>query len=1122
MENFEATKNTDIKKSKTLTENPEYFGAYLNMARLNIFKINNHLASKFGYSSLNDEGEIPNSFLVQKITKNQNHIFSQLKKFMPIARVFDEESLPKFEQENIKNLKGKDINKLSENLAIIFKELNEFRNDYTHYYSIKTGTNRKMKISNQLSTFLEENFIRAIHYTKDRFRDVYTEDDFSIASKTTLFDKENIITQDGIVFLISIFLDRENAFQFINKIKYLKGTQNKTFTAKREVLSAFCIKLPHEKFISENSIQAFSLELINELSKCPKTLYAVITEDEKKVFQPILGNEELENIHSNSIPETINDYEAYIESITKRVRNKNRFSYFAMRFLDEKEVFKKIRFQINLGKIIIAEYEKMLDGKQEQRKVIEEAKAFGRLQDFKVSEESILNKINTSSQTEFEQFSPHYNFDDKTGKIGINITKEDTAKFINRPKSEKKIASYLKQPQVDAFLSIHELPKIILLEYLEKGKTETLISNFIDANNSKIMNIEFIEMIKTKLSHLTVFNKRSQGRKQKTAYYNETLKDLHQRKTELNHVLNEYGLNDKQIPSKILNYWLKINEVQEKTVISDRIKLMKRECIDRLRAVKKGRAPKIGEMATFLAKDIVDMIIDENKKQKVTSFYYDKIQECLALYTDDEMKTKLVTLFNELLLNEKGGHPFLKKIDFSSLKYTSEIYINYLQEKGQKLVPVFNYKSNKYSEKDQSWLQTNFYTPEWNEKAGKNLTVVRIPDDVSKLPYSIRQLKKEKKSFETWLAYVSKGKENNDRRKPIDLPTNLFDDTIKKLLSIELKKHNIPINKEANYNELLKLWWEKCRMDGTQSFYNAQREYTFEEQKLNFHINTKEKFEHYYKNGFLNNIYRIKKIKRNEEKKTNKKLPEITITDVEKSIRNKIGQTEKKIRLLQEEDRLLILMFEQLIDKKDLEPKLKNIEILLNETLSIKEKITGNLVFDNSGEIIEKEKIQISRYISENRKRKDFSVLKKYVHDRRLPELFEYFDNENIPIESLKTELDSYNKAKETVFELIFELEKTIITKDKESIETLHELESKECNVFHRPYLNWLLSQDIITKDDYVFMNMVRKSFSHNQFPHKKTMEIHIHNWNEDKYASQIVNKYKDLVEKTIISTLKK
>lgn len=1120
-----------MRNEKTLENSPQYFGAYLNMARHNVFLINNHLAKKFEINQLVEEGNIPSSFLTDKTNKKfknkQNHIFSNLKRFMPIVKVFDDESLPKFEKDNLKKFIGKDFNKLTDTLKIVFNEINDFRNDYTHYYSISTETNRKVKISEELKVFLDDNFARAIEYTKGRFSTVYNYDDFEVALKTRLVNGDNTITQDGLVFLTSIFLDRENAFQFVNKITGLKGTQNKSFTAKREVLSAFCVKLPNEKFVSENNIQAFSLELINELNKCPKTLYNVISEEDKKKFHPILGTEEIANIIENSVPETIDDYEDYIESITKKVRNENRFGYFALKFLDDKNVFKNLRFQIDLGKLVLAEYTKPLNGIDEERRVVENVKAFGRLQDFRNDEENILRKINRSqAKPYFEQFAPHYNFDNN--KIGITIfnenavTKESFAVFTTRGNSEKKVKENLKQPEVTAFLSTNELAKVILLEYLEKGKAEQLINDFIATNDTKLFNLEFIESIKTKLYDLDEFYKRSQGRKNIHAYYvNDSrgnkrkdegkIKNLEDRKAKLNTILSEHSLNDKRIPTRILDYWLNIVDVQDKNVFSDRIKLMKRDCIDKLKDLKKGNAPKIGEMATFLAKDIIDMVIDPKKKQKITSFYYDKIQQCLALYADQDKKNLLLSIIKELDFNGNGGHPFLEKIAFYKLKYTEDIYKLYLEEKGQKL-------SGRY---DNSWLQTNFYRLEMNEKVGKDQTVVKMPNDKSKIPYSIIQFDKQKNSFEDWFKNITKGKEVNDRKKSIDLPTNLFDNCLKQLLQDKLKTAKVVFTDNDNYSKLFKIWWTKCRADDTQTFYKAKRCYTFEENELVFEMNTQEKFKNYCTDAFVNQVYKVKQDRRIIEQRENRRLPNIDKKQVTKSIPQRIGSIEKEIRILQEEDMLSLLMFEQLIEAET-NLKLKEIDKLLNETIEIKEKITGKLSFNEQGENIVhiNTKLEITRYLTENRKRKEYSVLKKYIHDRRLPELFEYFDAENIPLEQLKIELDSYNKAKETVFDLVFKLEKAIINKDRKGV--LEQIENPTGHIQHKPYLKWLVVNDIITNDDFVFMNMVRKTFSHNQYAQKTTMELFMKNWNENKFALQIIETYKLKIDEILANILAK
>jgi hypothetical protein len=703
-----------------------------------------------------------------------------------------------------------------------------------------------------------------------------------------------------------------------------------------------------------------------------------------------------------------------------------------------------------------------------------------------------LTKIHTGeNKTYFEQFAPHYNFDNN--KIGIS-RKEDSAKFISK-KTDKKVKFNLLQPLPEAFLSINELPKILLLEYLEQGKTEQLINDFIEINKSKILNKEFIELIKSKLTDLNTFNKRSRGKKEKSAYKKETLNHLLGRKEKLNQILAEYNLNVKQIPTRILDYWLNIVDVQEKTAISDRIKLMKRDCMDRIKAMEKGKAPKIGEMATFLAKDIVDMLISEGKKKKITSFYYDKMQECLALFADKEKKELFISICNELKLNEPDGHPFLKKINLKDFSYTSDLYKVYLEEK-------------------ELYIENNFYKKEWNKNAKKKLTIVLLPPDKldkSKLPFTFRQLEKEKSSFDKWLEYVTKGKETTDKKKPVDLPTNLFDDTLIELLKKELSNYNIKFKDRANYNELFKIWWKEYRKDDIQEFYSAEREYTFEDEKLNFKINTQPKFKNYYIH-FAQNVFNKKQALRNEERKTNRNLPPIQSYLVIKTIRNKIGNTEKEIRMLQEEDRLMLLMFEQLT-KENMNLKLEKVNELLNESIEIKEKIPGELSFDDSG------KKTITRNIVETRKRKEYSVLQKYIYDRRLPELFEYFPETDIPIEKIKTELDAYNKAKDIVFDLIFKLEEAIIKKDETGIKELNKDENGNIqtgNIQHKPYLYWLLKNDLITEKEFTFMNMVRNTFSHNQFPQKKTMELFITKWNENKFAEQIVEIYTQIINKII------
>lgn len=1127
-----------MQKIRTLKDDPQYIGAFLNMARLNIFNISNHLSKELKISKhtdewhLKEEALISSSFLTNKELKkvNWNLVHSVLSRFMPIVKVFDFESLPKAEQKaetesGHKNY-GKQFDKMSDALKVIFKELNEFRNDYTHFYYTENGVERKLIISNTLAEFLNINFKRAIAYTKERFKDVYTDADFDLADKIKLFTPEHMITQEGIVFLTAMFLEREHAFQFIGKIKGLKGTQYKSFLATREALMAYCVRLPHVKFVSDDAKQALSLDIINELNRCPATLFDVITESEKEDFRPKLDEAKIKSIIENSTNEDVLDYDEYIQAITKRIRHTNRFPFYAMKFIDETEMFDKIRFQIDLGKIVIDEYQKQLLGADETRIVIDNAKAFGRLQHL-IDEETVLNKINQHEiKTYFEQFAPHYNADNN--KIGIRFN-EGCSVFI-RNENGKKVSNKLMHVLPDAFLSLHELPKIILLDYLKKGAPEEVINDFIKINNSKLFNRQFIEEIKEKLSYLDVFYKKSQGRKQKKAYLDKWKNDLLNRKQKLNEILKEHNLNDKQIPGRILDYWLNIKDVDESHAVSDRIKLMKRDCMDRLKAIKKwkeqgkGKVPKVGEMASFIAKDIVDMIIDKDKKTKLTSFYYDKIQECLALYNVSEKRQLFLDICSnkELdLFNTSKGHPFLKNINPELIKYPSDFYEKYLKEKACKMVAVTNHKTGRTSEKDQSWLAANFYKIEWNDKISKNMTVVKLPADKSKIPFTLCQLEKPISTFDEWFIYITKGKSNTDKKKPIDLPTDIFDIELKIVLEQKLNEANISYHKDSNYNQLFKLWWTECRKDAIQEYYKAEREYVIYDEVVRFTIDSKDNFADYYHDALNKAFNRLSK-ERYEKRKYDRRLPDIDRKQVEKVFKSTIGNTEKEIRLLQEEDRIMVLMLEKLLKSDvDLQLKLSNINELLNESITIKQLLPGKLSFDSKGVIIKGEKPEICKTITDTRKRKDFSVLRKFYFDRRLPELFEYFNNEAIPLESLKTELQAYNKSKEQVFDAVFGLEEAIINKDRAGIEILFKTKNengvgKTGNIQHQPYLQWLLNKNLINDTEKSFLNMVRNTFSHNQFPQKQCMELYISQWNNAGFATQIIEVYNEKIAKII------
>lgn len=1109
--------------ARNLTKHPQYFGGYLNMARHNIFRISNHIADKFRMTKLGSEECILTSFLLNKDLKNPpnwNHVFNNTVRFMPVIKVFDFEMLPKkhrekLEQEGKVPESTKDIKRMQEMLGIIFKEINGFRNDYSHYYSTITGTNRKIEVGTQLAVFLNDTFNLAIEYTKARMSDVLKDKDYSLVENKVMVNSDNEITTHGLVFLICMFLECEQAYQFISQIEGLRGTQYSSFIATHEVFMAFCVKLPHDKFASEDLKKSLTLDMINELNRCPGTLYEVITEGGKSRFIPEIEYEKKENIIKNSLDDKITDewdessYLNYIRGLTKRVRYDDRFAYFAMRYIDEMNIFKELRFHINLGKLELANYEKELAGEKVERRVVESAKAFGKLSEFE-DEASVYQRIDNKNLTPgFEQFAPHYNIrynnkNTRISKIGLKKRERSSTAILYKNQTKTSKVQYrLNQPKVDAFLSLHELPKIILLEYLENGKAEEIINTFITFNEKDLLNKVFIEEVKKKLpDDWDVFYKKSFSKKTndtekgkiRLEFYQ---KMLHNRKDVLNEVLKEYDLNDKQVPTHILNYWLNISDVGKERSFSDRVKLMKRDCMDRLKVMEKHknnpavRTPKVGEMATFLAKDIVDMIIDKERKEKITSFYYDKMQECLAFYADDEKKKLFGRLLKELRLLEVGGHPFLSNVMREKPYNTVQFYINYLQEKANKNISVYNNKKKKNVTKDVSWMMKTFYTIELDKNTHKPMTVVRMPDDKSNIPFTIIKWEKGEKDLDEWLNWVTTGtkdaKGKRGVRKPLDLPTNLFDEKLCELLSEKLTEKDIEFDTGLNCNELFKLWWES-RDDTTQDFYRFEREYEIYDEKINFIPNTAKTFKSYYETAFK----RVSKRNKQKGNQTDKQLESV--------FKKAIAGTEKDIRFLQEEDCITLLMVEQMMGGIE-NVKLSIIDNLLNEQVPARLSLVYKIP-------------PIKRTIVTECKIKNYTQLQKYRFDRRLPALLEYHKEEEVQLEWLKKQLESYNKAKQDILDNVFELEKLIIKKDLDGVKKLFVDKHGNINsgnIEHKPYLAWLRNKGIIDENEEEFLICVRNKFSHNQFPEKNNiLKVEGVEWNNDlPIAEQISKVYK-------------
>ena len=352
------------------------------MARHNVFLLINHLSITFkdlGFSKLKDDADIRKSdhFLAKAFDKCGNvpdeiksKIYNYLEKrqFLPIIKYFKQKNNDKNEQINFQEL--------SDFLKTAFIELDNLRNSYTHYLAVdKEGKDlsRKINIDNVIVEKIAELFKEAPKYSVLRHFDTQKEDDYEHLDKYELFEnKTNTFTHQGFFFFISLFLQKDEAYKFLKRFSGFKDETLPSFKATLKVFSAYSLKIPQIKVVNENLKQSLLVEMISELNKCPKELFEHLIDKDKKEFEPSLDEKSKTNIRLNSInyEEVENiDIQEELKKLSSKKRYGDRFYYFALRYLDETDVFENIRFQIQLGKLTFKKYDKKINGKIQNRNV---------------------------------------------------------------------------------------------------------------------------------------------------------------------------------------------------------------------------------------------------------------------------------------------------------------------------------------------------------------------------------------------------------------------------------------------------------------------------------------------------------------------------------------------------------------------------------------------------------------------------------------------------------------------------------------------------------------------------------------------------------------------------------
>lgn len=1122
------------------SEQTEYLGAFLNIARHNMFMLINHLTERFdiGCKKLTRDEDVRErgSHFLKTIFNPKKNIPNEVR-FQVLNYINKRHHLPLLEyfELQLKNEPSPNPDEFFKKIHVFLEtalnELSALRDSYSHYLTIDRVTQTEKEKKKSIDARLKKDLIKLFAEAPvlSRLRNVeLKESDYEHMSLYEIFEKNsNNLTKNGLFFFTCLFLERNSAIKFLKKFS---GFKNETIPPFRATLKTFCaytITLPSIKIGNENKIQSLLMEMLTELSKCPKELFNYLSEDDKSKFEAIHDEVARENVIFNSTDYanlSEEEIEDKIRSLRTLKRSSDRFSYFALRYIDEMNIFQNICFQVTLGKAIVKDgYEKEILGEKQPRQITKTINVFGKLSGFENNEDKLTKHLSRIKKSPFifEQFAPHYNI--SNNKIGL---------FYYPKPSSIKLENCKPNHEPTAFLSINDLPKLLVLELLEKGLPEKLILDFIKTGNQKLFDEAFLNKIKLQTQYdPPTFSRRFEdhskkivhNEKKKRKEYATLFKKRHEH---LNSILEQYQLSTNQLPTKVLDFLMDIEKQNPEKSIHNSIKTQRRETQKLINKLKKELVKekekqniKLGELATYLARDIIDMIIDKDLKQKITSPYYNKLQNKIAYFSAS--KKDILALLDELqVFHPQKGHVFLTKNLIQNQDGLINFYMAYLQAKqGVKDGP----KTIK-----NGWFDSLLVTTRVH---GKQKSIYSLSKRGTKVPYSLKRLNNLNLPFDfgAWL--------NNKAKMPINLPNNLFDNHLNILINSKLE-NNAPLN---GFSVLL----EKYVQGDTQPFYKWPRLY-----------------DKYIGEDTPN--------KRLRKKETINKFEPVTLDVHGKSIKEivglaskKAGENEKTIRFYQTKDRVLKLLSESII-KSDpslgLEGKLvelKNIHPnsdanpLDYPVTFYKKVIFKGKTYTITGSNSKKEKEEVAYWLSlspEEKSQKtelkkwytwtvkDFGRFNRYLHDLRLPDLLEYFEDPNhIPFELLEYELKRYDVVWDKMFAEIFKLEKTIATKDRQLLLTIHQKSSDYDELQFKIYVEWLKTKNIVLQPK---LSYLRNKFSHSQFPEKVEIKLSISKKRVDEFvdknqvqgyknneylalADQFYNDYTKIIEATIEEVLK-
>ena len=834
-------------------------GAYFNMAQSNFYKT---LLEIFIKSDVKVSKNCSTNAILTQIEKGiqgkllktndqkmrmQKLLFRHFPILGPIMASEKNNKASKTQKSNVMEteelLKGVSLEECLKVIHIFVSTLYDCRNYYTHFSPYNTIDSLKQQYEKQhiVARYLNKAFVASRRINKER--NMLTKEELEFLTTIKHYDKKikkdengKIVTQKdkktgkeiplsilvekdwyfcikgeryledtqetckalsdfGMLYFCIIFLSKSYAKRLIEETELLapnnspfKDVENDVV---REMMSIYRIRMTKgKKLDSKDSKTALAMDMLNELRKCPMPLYDVITKDGQESFSDEVDGD------NDTLPEKV-----------KRIRNTDRFPHLVLRYIDVKELFKEIRFQVELGKFRFKFYEKTgVDGETRMRTLQKEINGFGRLEEIEeqrkkewadILQQSELTDVlleDNETVLQLRQFaddtaeSKPYVTDHKASynimnnRIGMywNTQSAHLLKngiYLPELKSEDGKAM-VEQPCPKASLSVYDLPALAFYLYLHSKNG--------CADSEQFPSPE--KIIKNTYKHLRDFFKDvKEGNVPKFSQREELAEYL--KKT-------YHGISIHWVPEKLLDYLLNKKSLGASKLFKERSNALleerKMRLEQRLERYKKDRDA-IGSddnkyakkgyaeiRYSRLAKSIADSLMDwqpsaADGSNKLTGQNFNVLVAFLATYHSGKPIGELSALMRKAGLTEGTyKHPFIQDVLNLGPKNIEILYQVYLEKEidylqkclhggvDKKSIPFLHANRKKWQPKDEHY---------YRELAGRYLEIeegkdatILLPDGLF-TPYILNLLKEKYGNYETLVLYLSdeEGAETNNR-----------------------------------------------------------------------------------------------------------------------------------------------------------------------------------------------------------------------------------------------------------------------------------------------------------------------------------------------------------------------